>query len=96
MRVKVLHILEVPFKRRGGSWPLPPNLKLPFNPLNLLGDSQKGLVANHLLVKKIFCLHSPGVTAIQLRLQPAVASLPFVWKRTSTLLLLEVIAGGKK
>ena len=39
---------------------------------------------------------SPGVTALQLRLQPVNEYLPFVWKKISTLLLLVVMIGGRK
>ena len=39
---------------------------------------------------------SPGVTALQLRLQPVLATPAFVWKKISTLLLLVVMIGGRK
>ena len=39
---------------------------------------------------------SPGVTTLQLRLQPGAVSLPSVWKKISTLLLLVVMIGGRK
>ena len=39
---------------------------------------------------------SPRVTALQLRLQPVVVSLPSVWKNISTLLLLVIMIGGRK
>ena len=40
---------------------------------------------------------SPGVTALQLRLQPnVVKALLSVWKKISTLLLLVVMIGGRK
>ena len=39
---------------------------------------------------------SPGVTALQLRLQPVHVYLASVWKKISTLLLLVVMIGGWK
>ena len=39
---------------------------------------------------------SPGVTALQLRLQPGLVPSLFVWKKISTLLLLVVMIGGMK
>ena len=39
---------------------------------------------------------SPGVTALQLRLQPDVVTWSFVWKKISTLLLLVVMIGSGK
>ena len=38
----------------------------------------------------------PGVTAIQLRLQPSVVSWSPVWKNISTVLVLVVMVGGWK
>ena len=38
----------------------------------------------------------PGVTAIQVRLQPLVVALASVWKNISTVLVLVVTVGGWK
>ena len=38
----------------------------------------------------------PGVTAVQLRLQPDFVLLPSVWKKISTVLVLVTMTGGWK
>ena len=38
----------------------------------------------------------PGVTAVQLRLQPDFVLLRSVWKKISTVLVLVTMTGGRK